>query len=310
MTRQEKGKMNSMNGKRCTPGLLQAHSRRSFAGMLPFCFLGALLLLTAGCNLPGKPDPAKRPVPADKVLSFDILYANNCAGCHGADGKLGAAPPLNDPLFRALIPKKEVERVITSGRSGTLMPAFARRKGGSLTDTQIAVLVSEIKGIPYKISNKSEGADTKLAVVEDKQGQTPKWGVPPASPEDAPSYLLPEASKETNGATAAKHGFKVFARACAGCHGIDGKGGMKVGAIHDEAVLRLFSKQMLRRLAITGRPDLGMPDYKNGAGRAKNFRPLSSDEITALVAFLAAWRTETTPKKAQPKDGDNAKTKR
>ena len=44
--------------------------------------------------------PADKPVPPTSVLEFTALYATNCAACHGADGKLGAAPPLNDPLFR------------------------------------------------------------------------------------------------------------------------------------------------------------------------------------------------------------------
>src|SRR5262249_386257 len=47
-----------------------------------------LAALLAGCGLPGQPNPADRPVPADKVLDFATLYKTNCAGCHGADGKL------------------------------------------------------------------------------------------------------------------------------------------------------------------------------------------------------------------------------
>ena len=61
--------------------------------------IAILLALTAGCDFPGRPRPADRPVPADQVLDFAALYRENCAGCHGADGKHGPAPPLNDPLF-------------------------------------------------------------------------------------------------------------------------------------------------------------------------------------------------------------------
>src|ERR1700729_3929098 len=47
-----------------------------------------LALFAAGCdaNFPGKPNPKDRPVPADKVISFEVLYGQNCAGCHGKDG--------------------------------------------------------------------------------------------------------------------------------------------------------------------------------------------------------------------------------
>ena len=41
-----------------------------------------------------KPKFADRPVPSDQVTNFDVLYKTHCAGCHGADGKLGPAPPV------------------------------------------------------------------------------------------------------------------------------------------------------------------------------------------------------------------------
>jgi hypothetical protein len=86
----------------------------------------------------------------------------------------------------------------------------------------------------------------------------------------------------------------VFARACAGCHGPQGQGGKnggrQVGAINNPAFLALISDQELRRLAITGRPDLGMPAYDGKEGRPPDFRPLTSAEINDLVALLASWR--------------------
>ena len=79
-----------------------------------------LLPLTAalplGCDAPGKPDPAERPLTPDQVVNFAELYRTNCSGCHGADGKLGPAPPLNDPLFRGIVGEADLEKVIASGR--------------------------------------------------------------------------------------------------------------------------------------------------------------------------------------------------
>ena len=81
--------------------------------------LTLLVVLTGGCDVPGKPREADRPVPADQVKDFDALYGAHCAGCHGADGKLGPAPPLNDPLFLAIVPDAELRHVIAEGRAVT-----------------------------------------------------------------------------------------------------------------------------------------------------------------------------------------------
>src|SRR5438132_632707 len=81
----------------------------------------------------------------------------------------------------------------------------------------------------------------------------------------------------------------LYKENCAGCHGADGK---LAGAINDPAFLALISDQALRRLAITGRPDLTpeMPDFRSTTGRGPSFKPLSSQEIDDLVALLASWR--------------------
>src|SRR5262245_61708089 len=161
---------------------------RSFARVPALNLLSiSLSLLCAGCDLPGRPDPADRPVPADQVFDFALLYGQNCAGCHGADGKLGPAPPLNDPLFRQIVPEAELESVITNGRNKTLMPAFAREKGGALTKAQIQILVHEIKGQPYRVIARQESASA-VEVVSDAGGTSPKWGSPGKPPAGVPAY--------------------------------------------------------------------------------------------------------------------------
>jgi hypothetical protein len=50
-----------------------------------------------------------------------------------------------------------------------------------------------------------------------------------------------------------------------------------------------MSDQMLRRIIITGRPDLGMPSFADDMGRT-DYKPLSSEEIDDLVSLLASWR--------------------
>ena len=112
------------------------------------CVGGPLLLLSAliaGCNFPGEPNPQEGQAVAADADSFANLYATNCSGCHGPDGQMGPAPPLNDPLFLSIVPSDVVESVIRDGRPGTLMPAFAQKKGGTLDSRQVSILTSELR---------------------------------------------------------------------------------------------------------------------------------------------------------------------
>jgi cytochrome c oxidase cbb3-type subunit 3/ubiquinol-cytochrome c reductase cytochrome c subunit len=248
-------------------------------------------LLTVGCDLPGRPDPAQQPVPADRVLKFGVLYRQNCAGCHGTDGKLGPAPPLNDSLFRTIVPAEDLRDILAKGRKKTLMPAFADENGGVLTAAQIQVLASEIKGIPYRIVEKQGSGMAKFEVVPDAGGISPAWGTPGKPPNGVPTYkhsASPSSNKE--------RGALVFARACAVCHGDHGQGieqeSGTVRTINDPVFLALISNQALRRYAITGRPDRGMPGYAQARPGNPHFVPLTDQEVTDLVALLASWRRE------------------
>ena len=291
---------------------------QKYTGHAPLV-LALLALGSAGCVFPGQPNPAARPVPPDRIVAFDALYRQNCAGCHGADGKLGPAPPLNDPLFRAIVPAETVQDVVAGGRHGTLMPAWAQEQGGPLTPAQVAVLVYEIKGIPYRVEETQEGDKTRIDVVRDPTGTAPTWGPPGLSPPDAPPYAMPE-----DGTGGAKVGEKVFADACAACHGDNGHGfkkddllalpindpafrtfaaaqaavltdGRVALKINDPAFLAVISDQALRRIVITGRADLGMPDYAHHGKDA-----LTPEDVTNVVAFLRAQRSATSERRPGP----------
>jgi mono/diheme cytochrome c family protein len=258
------------------------------------CLAISLTVFAGGCDLPGRPNPANKPVPADQVLNFSVLYCQNCAGCHGAEGKLGAAPPLNDELFRAIVPEAEIVTVVTNGRHKTLMPAFAKENGGALTATQIQVLVHEIKGIPYKIVAEQEGDPKSAQVVADASGISPTWGAIAEPPAGAPPYRPLASAADVSGSGSATQGAIVFKRACAVCHGSSGagiaKGSRTRRTINDPVALKLMSDEVLRRYVITGRPDLSMPSFSQPRPGDENFRPLTEPEISDIVALLASWR--------------------
>jgi len=224
-------------------------------GVLNVAVATLLSVSLAGCDiLPGRARArAQRDTPPPQTAAFHALYDRQCAGCHGRDGRLGAARPLNDPVYLALVSSERVRHVIAQGLPGTAQPAFAVSAGGSLTDEQIESLV---------------------------QGLQTAWSRPDALRDaSAPSYAAPLGDPE--------RGRAVFAAACANCHGADGGGGPKARSIVDPSYLALVSDQHLRTTVIAGRADLGMPDWRGQIpGRA-----LSPAEISNVVAWLVTKRT-------------------
>lgn len=221
---------------------------------------GALLLSALGCDsLPGKPSEAARYVRPDEVTDFETLYALNCSGCHGAEGRLGPARALNDALYLALAPPEVLTRTIAAGRQGTPMPAFAHSEGGPLTEAQIDALVSGLR---------------------ERWGAATGGRLPPYSAVDARAA----GQRPADGARG-RLAFGVF---CAECHGDDGRGGEKAGSVVDPSYLGLVSDQGLRTSVIVGRPDLGNPDWREYVPG----RPMTDQEISDVVAWLVAQRPQ------------------
>jgi mono/diheme cytochrome c family protein len=163
----------------------------------------------------------------DQVTDFTALYEINCAGCHGRDGRLGAARPLNDALYLAVVSKQTLRNVISNGRPRTAMPAFAQNAGGTLTDHQIVILADQIEARWSRPGLLSEVA-------------APPYDADPGDP---------------------KRGETVFEARCSSCH----REGRMGGSVIDSAFLALVSDQSLRTSVIAGRTDRGMPDWRHHA---------------------------------------------
>jgi mono/diheme cytochrome c family protein len=233
-----------------TPSGRDARRHRTPVGF--FCIQSLLVLFLAACDsLPGKPTEADKPLRPAQVVDFDALYATNCAGCHGADGTLGAARPLNDPVYLAYIEPRLFERIVALGVPNSLMPGFAVTSGGTLTDAQIDILT---RGIYSRWAQPAETDRLAIPAVAPAPGDT-------------------------------QRGAAAYASYCAGCHGDGGHGGARGGSIVDPSYLALVSDQALRAAVICGRPDLGMPDWRGERGRAMN-----EQQISDVVAWLIAQR--------------------
>ena len=109
------------------------------------CWIRSLSVTAAMMMLVACGDRPEQYMLPDQVMTFGTLYKDNCAGCHGQNGRYGAARPLNDGLYLGLIGKERLRKVIANGVSGTTMPPFAQDQGGTLTDRQISVLADEIE---------------------------------------------------------------------------------------------------------------------------------------------------------------------
>ena len=210
----------------------------------------AALLLCAGCRPPGKPTEADVELKPDEVRDFAILYRQNCAGCHGQDGKGNTTLALANPIYWSIASDDTIRNVIASGVRGSLMPAFAKSAGGTLTDQQIQILVREMRANWAKVRESG-----------------------------APPYAATEPGDTVHGAAS-------YATFCARCHGPEGKGTKKGSSIVDDSFLALVSDQALRTTIIAGRPDLGHPDWRNYVSS----RPMTAQEVTDVVAWLVAQR--------------------
>jgi mono/diheme cytochrome c family protein len=229
--------------------------------------MSAVTLAGAGCGpLHGRPGPpAKRPT---QVLDFATLYKQNCAGCHGENGRNGAAIALSNPVYIALAGEARLRDTIANGVPGKLMPAFARSAGGMLTDQQVDALA---------------------------HGIVAQWG----RPRQLAGVTLPPYQAAAPGDAA--EGFKAYGVFCARCHGANGEGGPAngeplkpgapqpaggwLGSIVNPTYLSLISDQNLRSIVIAGRPDEDMPDWRGDAAQ-----PMTGQQITDVVAWMASKR--------------------
>jgi cytochrome c oxidase cbb3-type subunit III len=219
-------------------------------------------LLVNGCGkLPGKPGPGPEVPRPESILSPHLLYAQNCAGCHGVDGLRGPATPLASPVYQALVDDATLHRVISQGLPGSMMPAFAQSAGGELTDAQVDSIVQGIR------ANWKKGDALKVA--------------------NLPPYA-------DDGKGDAKAGEQVYANNCANCHGPAGGEIGEAGSVLNPDFLTLMAPQTFRTTVIVGRPDLGMPDWHDQMDS-----PMTAQQVSDVVAFLMAQKPTLTRERTQ-----------
>jgi mono/diheme cytochrome c family protein len=238
---------------------------KRFAHIVPLLALSAVFFASSGCtHAPGYPRLGEEIGRPDQQLDFHVLFKENCSGCHGDNGRGGAAIPLNNPAYLVVAGADNLRSIISRGMPATLMPPFAASSGGMLTDSQVDAMV---------------------------HGMLREW----ARPADyAGAALPPYATTAPGNAT---NGQSAYTAACARCHGSDGAGIQTTSqtnsqpvltphSIVDPTYLSLVNDQNLRSYVIGGHLDFNAPDWRSYIpGRA-----LTPLEITDIVAWIASHR--------------------
>jgi cytochrome c oxidase cbb3-type subunit III len=215
----------------------------------------SVLVLSACSSSPGVPSKNSEVLAPSEVTDFRVLYSDNCAGCHGSEGRGGAAIALADPVYLAIADDTSIRKVIANGVQGTSMPAFAQSAGGMLTNKQVDVITTEMRS---------------------------RWSRPGVLDGANPP---PYAAKSIGDV---QHGEVAYGTYCTSCHGAGGHGTPKGSAITNDSFLALVSDQALRTIVITGRPELGAPDWRGNVSG----KPMSDQEVTDVVAWIASHRVQ------------------
>lgn len=214
--------------------------------------LGAAAVFSlTGCDwMPGKPTRSEQWKAPHDVTDFKTLYSLNCQGCHGSGKEIAGSISLDNPAYLSVVSRETLQDVIANGVHDSLMPAFSEEHGGMLTDKQIGILVDGIMAWAPK---------TPLP------GPLPPYAAVPGNAGAGQAVY-----QEYEAAIKKSAGDKIVAN----------------GFLANPVFLGLSTDQYLRTLVIAGRPELGVPDWRN----AIPGRPLSDQDIADVVAYLISQR--------------------
>jgi cytochrome c oxidase cbb3-type subunit 3/ubiquinol-cytochrome c reductase cytochrome c subunit len=211
------------------------------------------LIALAGCSqLPGATAEAHPPLRPEQVLDFHTLYNQNCQACHGTGGQNGPAMDLANPQYQALVDDATLRRIIANGMPGTQMPAWAQSAGGMLTDQQIDAIIA---------------------------GMRREWLKP-----NVFAGVTPPSLQQPDGGDA-QQGQQAYQAHCAMCHT-----GPARQQLTSAVYLSLVSDEALRSIIVAGRPDIDQPDWRHDSAKGAPQTPLTGQQITDIVAYLASLR--------------------
>ena len=184
------------------------------------------------------------------------LFVENCAVCHGVDGKGRVGANLND--FPGIAIDAALVETIRSGIPGTRMPAWGQASGGPLSENDIEDLTAYI-----------------LVAL---------GGTEPLAP--LPTYQPVPVQPQPGIPGDAGAGSVVFQANCAVCHGAQGQGG--IGGKLAKSWPGNDPLAYVVKVVSDGIPGSTMPSWLHANGG-----PLTATEIADVGAYVMTLKPAT-----------------
>jgi cytochrome c oxidase cbb3-type subunit 3 len=201
---------------------------------------GAAALVVAGIAAAQTGDPERG----------SQLFAQNCAVCHGADGRGRIGATLTSD-FPAIQVDAFLRQTIAAGIEGSRMPAWGQDNGGPFNDQDIDDLVAFVQAL--------------------------SGGAMPAAPAPTIAPVTIVAPPEVTGD--ASQGALVFGQNCAVCHGPRGEG--RVGATLAKEWPAIDPARYVQQTVESGIDGSVMPAWLDDNGG-----PLTRQEVDNVTAYV------------------------
>ncbi|MEW6072623.1 MAG: c-type cytochrome [Planctomycetota bacterium] len=204
--------------------------------------LAAYMLSLRSIDVPARfrVPPARR---STAPAGGEALYGLFCVACHGRDLQSGAVTAFRTPSIgnESLLCVADDAYLASIVRNGRRGTNMPawREDAGGLTSAQIDALVATIRA---------------------------------HAPDRADASAVSAAAGDP------RAGAALYRGRCATCHGLAGEGGIGT-RLNSPDVLAVLSDDALARTIVEGRPNTGMPSWRN----------LRTSEVSDLVAFLRSW---------------------
>jgi cbb3-type cytochrome c oxidase subunit III len=232
-------------------------------------FLAALVLVTTlGAYMvfePYRQDRARADLLTSQIREGQVVFAQNCAVCHGGAGEgMGAILPLDNPGLRAA-DYDTLYKTIARGRYNTAMPAWSTTDGGPLNDSSIEAAIALIQHGDWQ--------QTRLIVAD--LGLSPRMPISVTIPAEMLKQIvaLPDGAQLSNAA-------QLYASNCVACHGANGKGTSLAPALNDVKIRTDRTLDQLIKTITQGSPATLM------AGWNQRLKP---EQIGDLALLIQRW---------------------